>query len=271
MINVILRVCKISMLSAGLILVASTSCKPEKKKSKAKPAVGPGADATFSQGPQEYVPPAPVTDAASTWTETTNNPTSTFTPLSGCLKEQQIQQMEIIINGAIASPKIVDDSSGSPKYNQGVPGQLTFEFNDGFAYTETAGYNRLMTNQGRITITDFTSYSVDQIKYIKVSLGGHSFRNDEFTEYDFWKGEKVRYRVTETSRFAMNTFTVLINGKEYYKQGALNATLNSKTESWGDENLSTNLVTKKILEESCDAQTQANDDTGTNTSDNQFE
>ncbi|MEZ4741604.1 MAG: hypothetical protein R3B45_04030 [Bdellovibrionota bacterium] len=177
---------------------------------------------------------------------------STTTPNGPCFIDNKITRMDVIINGAISSPTIISESSKDPKYNIGVPGQLTFEFNDGFAHTETSGYAKLLNNQGRITITEFSSYVINQIKYIKITLGGHSFKNEEFTEFDFWKGEKRRYKIWETSRLSINTVTIIINGKEVYKKGAMNTELTSENEFWLDNQLQDNLVTKQIIAEKCD-------------------
>jgi hypothetical protein len=231
-------------LTIGL-LFSFSACKPNKPSKKNRRASNKFAPAVSNSN-----------DAQANWTPSPVAPVLNdqgLTPLTGCLKEQPIQQMDILINGAIASPVVVNNKSSNPWNNQGIPGQMTFEFNGGFAHTEVNAYGQLMKNQGKITTRDLSSYKVEQIKYIRITLGGHAFRSIPFEDYSFWKGPITKFRISDASRFAMNTVSIVVNGKELYKRGALNVTLDSRHRSWEDLDLASNLVTQNVMEEPCEA------------------
>jgi hypothetical protein len=233
-------------IAVGLVqaisLVWIPSCKPpaETKAGPVTPAV------TTSPTYTQPVAAVPITPPV--W-----QPVSTFTPMSGCMKNQVMQQVEIAINGSIEAPFLIDSGAKAPRNNDGLPTQLSFEFNKGFSSSVTDGMNQMRANQGKITLTDLTSYTVDQIAYIKISLDGHSYQSDEFTESGFWSGQVSKYRVSETNRLRINSLSIRINGQEFYRLGALNKTLQATGPSWKEENLAQNLVTKKLLQQDCAA------------------
>lgn len=183
-------------------------------------------------------------------------PIEDISVLNGCLKKQNINQMEIILKGATEEPLQVEKSAKNIKQNTGVPDQLTFYFNDGFAHTEQNAMATLQQNSGRIVITDLSPYTVDQIKYFRISQDGHKYQSTAFQDYDFFQGFVTRYKVEETSRFRINEITVKINGREYYRLGGRQDVISSKDKIWGDNetgvSLEENLITKAILAEKCE-------------------
>ena len=227
-----------------LAVATMPSCKPAATTTKS-PAAAPAAAAATT--PDPYIPPAvtpiaPLVPAAPT--------AFNGLGLSGCLKTQPMQQVEFLLNGAIEAPSIIDDSAKNPRNNDGVPGQMTFEFNTGLAYSATDAMAQLRNNQGRIIIKDLASYTVDQIAYIKISLDGHTFESTPFSDWDFLRGQITKYQVVESSR-------VLINGQEFYRLGAVKKTLRADDNTWTESKLSENLVSKKILTQTCPPPTAA--------------
>jgi hypothetical protein len=239
----------VAILLTMLPLALLSGCKPAPAKKSQSVAPAPVSVDTGSSFQTPIGTSTTTTPAATAaWQQTT-----TFAPLSGCLKNQPMQQVEIVINGAIEAPSIVEKSAKTPRNSTGVPAQMTFEFNTGLAYSATDAMTQLRNSQGRIIIKDLASYSVDQIAYIKISLDGHSYQSTQFSEWDFWSGQITKYQVAETNRFLINSLSVLINGQEFYRLGALGKTLSAGTPIWKEENLAQNLVTKKQLQQDCTA------------------
>ncbi len=239
---------------AALALVVLNGCKPapSKKPGPTSPVV---ANPIYNPTPQFSSTPIGYQQPTTTGTTANWQQTSTFQPLAGCLKNQSLQQVEVVINGAIEAPVVIDGKAKNPRSNVGVPEQMTIEFNSGMASSATDALIQLRNNQGRLIIKDLASYTVDQIAYIKISLDGHRFQSMPFSESDFWQGSITRFQVTETNRFLINSLSVLINGQEFYRLGALSKTLHAGSPEWKEENILQNLVTKKIIQQDCTAST----------------
>lgn len=225
------------------LFVGCKDPSPKAKKSAPifQPATSNSDNTGNSQVPQTSTQ-TPAVDPVAVQTVTSN---------SDCPAEQKLTEVAIVLNGAIEAPVLLKDSAKDQTQNQGIAGQMTFEFNTGLSYTATDAIAQLKANQGRIVIKDFASYTLSQIQYVKISLDGHAFENTPFSEWDFWKGQETRYKVYETNRFVINSISIVVNGQEFYRQGSVKKTLSAASPAWKDENLDANLVTSQIRAKAC--------------------
>jgi hypothetical protein len=163
---------------------------------------------------------------------------------SGCKANEKIEKLEIFLTGSHLPDSDWDRTfTKEKKETEGRPEQLSFSFGREIHLTHSDEVNDpKFTSSGYLTSSDFSSFTVLDLQYLRIKKGGRGYSADlncwTIIGWSKWGlGKKCEWQNRETHRYSLQDVRVKVNGQSFLRFSNLSFNFSGTEDTWQESNL----------------------------------